>query len=151
MCAFPASRNAAGCGACDPCRMPLRCIIVDDSPGFLEAARAILEQEGVTVVGVASTGAEALRRAEELKPDVTLVDVDLGQESGFELVRQLHNEPSLDPSRAILISTYAEEDFTDLIRASPAAGFLSKSDLSARAIRKVLGITADGEPADGPG
>jgi CheY-like chemotaxis protein len=151
MCAFPASRNAAGRGACDPCRMALRCLIVDDSPRFLEAARGLLEREGVAVVGVASTSAEALRRAEELKPDVTLVDVDLGHESGFELVRRLHSQTSLDWSRAILISSYAEEDFEDLIPASPAAGFLCKSDLSARAIRKILGITANGDPADDPG
>ena len=131
--------------------MALRCIIVDDSPRFLEAARAILEQEGVAVVGVASTSAEALRRAEELKPDVTLVDVDLGHESGFELVWRLQSQPNLHPSRAILISTYAEEDFADLIHASPAAGFLSKSDLSARAIREILGVTADGDPAEDPG
>jgi CheY-like chemotaxis protein len=128
--------------------MALRCLIVDDSPRFLEAARAILEQEGIAVVGVASTSAEALRRAEELKPDVTLVDVDLAGESGFDLVRRLHNQTSLDSSRAILISTYAEEDFADLIPVSPAVGFLSKSDLSARAIRAILGVTADGDPTD---
>jgi CheY-like chemotaxis protein len=130
--------------------MALRCLIVDDSPRFLEAARGLLEQEGIAVVAVASTSAEALRRAEDLKPDVTLVDVDLGQESGFELVRRLH-QTSLNSSRAILISTYAEEDFADLIPASPAVGFLSKSDLSARAIRDILGSTFDGDPADHPG
>jgi len=58
--------------------MDLRCLIVDDSRRFLEAARSLLEREGIAVVGVASTSAEALRRAEELKPDVALVDVDLG-------------------------------------------------------------------------
>ena len=41
------------------------------------------------VIGVASTGAEAVRRAEELKPDVTLVDIDLGEESGFDVARAL--------------------------------------------------------------
>jgi len=95
------------------------------------------------VVGVASTSAEALRRAEEDKPDVALVDVDLGNESGFDLARRIHSETTLDPSRVILISTYAEEDFADLITATPAAGFLSKSHLSARAIREILGKTGD--------
>lgn len=123
--------------------MVLRCLIVDDSPQFVEAARGLLEREGIVVVGAASTSAEALRRAEELKPDVTLVDVDLGHESGFDLVRRLHSHTSLGPSRTILISTYAEEDFADLITASPAAGFLSKSNLSARAIREILDTTAD--------
>jgi len=123
--------------------MALRCLIVDDSSHFLTAARALLEREGIAVVGVASTSAEALRRAEELRPDVALLDVDLGNESGFELARRLASETSLEPSSVILISTYAEEDFADLIAASPAAGFLSKSNLSARAIREILGATGD--------
>lgn len=110
---------------------------------FLEAARAFLEREGIAVVGVASTSAEALRRAEELKPDVALLDVDLGNESGFDLARRLESETSMEPLRVILISTYAEEDFADLITATPAAGFLCKSDLSARAIRDLLGNTGD--------
>jgi two-component system, NarL family, nitrate/nitrite response regulator NarL len=42
-------------------------LIVDDNPGFLEAARALLQQEGIQVVGVASTGAEAIQRATELR------------------------------------------------------------------------------------
>ncbi len=121
---FPTSRNALGHSACDPCRMALRCLIVDDSPYFLQSARALLEREGTAVVGVASTGAEALRRAEELQPDVTLLDVELGGESGFDLARRLQRETTLKPSSVILISTYAEEDFADLITASPAAGFL---------------------------
>jgi len=45
-------------------------LIVDDNGSFLDAARVLLEREGLSVVGVASTGAEALRRAEELSPDV---------------------------------------------------------------------------------
>jgi DNA-binding NarL/FixJ family response regulator len=123
--------------------MALRCLIVDDSPHFLQSARALLEREGIAVVGVASTGAEALRRAEELQPDATLVDVDLGGESGFDLARRLQRETTLEPSSVILISADAEEDFADLIAASPAAGFLCKSNLSARAIREVLGGTGD--------
>jgi DNA-binding NarL/FixJ family response regulator len=69
--------------------MPLRCLIVDDNPGFLAAARDLLECQGVSVVGVASTSAEARRRSRELRPDVTLVDIDLGGESGFDVVRAL--------------------------------------------------------------
>ena len=67
----------------------MRLLIVDDNAHFLEAARDLLEREGMTVVAVASTSAEALRRADELQPDVTLVDVDLGDDSGFDLARQL--------------------------------------------------------------
>jgi hypothetical protein len=51
--------------SCDP-RVMLRCLIVDDSPRFLDAARGLQEREGTAVVGVASTGAEATRRVERL-------------------------------------------------------------------------------------
>jgi DNA-binding NarL/FixJ family response regulator len=130
--------------------MPLRCLIVDDSPQFLRAARALLEREGIAVVGVASTGAEALQRAEELQPDVTLVDLDLGDESGFDLARRLEEETTLEPSSVILVSTCAEEDFADLIATSPAAGFLAKSQLSAPAIRELLGVSSDGDRPEPP-
>jgi len=117
--------------------MTFRCLIVDDSAAFLKAARSLLEREGVAVVGVASTGTEALREAEQLRPDVTLLDIDLGGESGFDLARRL-TEDGQAPSALILISTHAEADFADLIAESPVAGFLSKSDLSAEAIRHLL-------------
>ena len=126
----------------------LRCLIIDDNPRFLDAARALLEREGITVVGVASSAAEALQRADELRPDVTLVDIHLGDQSGFDLVRRLHGKASLARSRTIIISTHAEEDYADLIAASPAVGFLPKTVLSARAIWDLLGLPGDG---DGPG
>jgi two-component system nitrate/nitrite response regulator NarL len=135
--------------ACDSEGMALRCLIVDDSAGFLRSARLLLEQEGIAVVGVASTGADALQRAEELRPDVLLLDVDLGEENGFELARRLQTE-ARSPAHVILISAHAEEDFADLIAASPAAGFLAKADLSARAIREVLGGQGDADGASGP-
>jgi DNA-binding NarL/FixJ family response regulator len=123
----------------------LRCLIIDDSPHFLDAARGLLEREGVEVVGVASTGADGLRSVEALRPDVTLLDIDLGGESGFEVATRLHRDTRPPPSRVILISTHAEQDYAELIAASPVVGFLSKSALSAGAIHNLL----DGE-VNGP-
>jgi DNA-binding NarL/FixJ family response regulator len=124
----------------------LRCLIVDDSPRFLDAASGLLEREGVTVVGVASSGAEALKRAAELQPDVTLVDIDLGGQSGFEVVRRLNRQAL---TCAILISTHAEEDYADLIAASPAIGFVPKTTLSADAIHELLGRPCTCKPLRG--
>jgi DNA-binding NarL/FixJ family response regulator len=125
----------------------LRCLIVDDSRLFVDAARGLLEREGIAVVGVAFTGAEALQRVEELEPDVTLLDIDLGGESGFDVARRLHREAGAEPSRVILISTHAEQDYADLIAASPVLGFLPKSALSAAVIRDLLGSRGAGQPA----
>src|SRR5258705_1787158 len=115
----------------------LRCFIVDDSAPFRDAARALLEREGITVVGVASNSAEALRLVEELRPDVTLVDVDLGSEDGFDLAEQLSSDANAR-SNVILISTHAERDFAQLIEASPALRLVPKVRLSARAISETL-------------
>jgi DNA-binding NarL/FixJ family response regulator len=122
--------------------MELRCLIVDDSPHFLSAARGLLEREGMRVVAVATNGDDAVRLAGELGPDVTLVDIDLGGESGFDVVRRLTRETALAPATVIMVSTHAEEDYAELISASPVAGFLPKTRLSALAIRGVLGLTA---------
>ena len=118
--------------------MALRCLIVDDSPHFLEAARTLLELQGVEVVGLVSTGDDAERHAQELAPDVTLVDVDLGGESGFDVARRLADGQERPRSEVILTSAYDEGDFADLIEASPALGFVSKAELSRRAIDDLL-------------
>jgi DNA-binding NarL/FixJ family response regulator len=118
--------------------MALRALIVDDNTHFLGAARDLLQREGVEVIAVASNGAEAVRLAKELGPDVTLVDIDLGDESGFDVARALTEERPANHSPVVLISSYAEKDFADLIASSPAVGFLSKSDLSAQTLHEVL-------------
>jgi DNA-binding NarL/FixJ family response regulator len=123
-------------------------LIVDDNSLFAEAARDRLEREDLRVVGVAGTSAEALRRAEELRPEVVLVDIMLGGESGFELARRLrlaacHRDGG---PAVILISTYSAADFAGPIAESPAAGFLPKRELSADAIRRIVDGRAGGPP-----
>jgi DNA-binding NarL/FixJ family response regulator len=121
-------------------------LIVDDNRMFLEAARDRLEHEGLRVAGVAATSAEALQRAEELRPEVVLVDVMLGGESGFELARRLTAHHRGGSPVVILISTYSAADFAAPIAESPAAGFLPKRELSADAIRRIV----DGRGPAGP-
>jgi CheY-like chemotaxis protein len=118
-----------------PEAMTLRVLIVDDSEHFLRAARSVLEQDGLSVVGTASTSAEALQRTAELRPDVVLVDVDLGEESGFELCDRL---AEADDASIVLISAYPESELADLIALSPAVGFVSKAELSARAVSNLI-------------
>jgi DNA-binding NarL/FixJ family response regulator len=113
----------------------LRCMIVDDNAEFRAAAATLLEMQGIAVLGAASTSAEALQLVEELRPDVTLVDVNLGAENGFNLVEKLHRRQST----AILISSaYSHHDLADLVSASPAVGYLAKWDLSSTAICNLL-------------
>ena len=120
--------------------MELRCIIVDDSPGFVEAASSLLTREGVAVVGMADNLSGALERVAELRPRAALVDIDLGGESGFEVARRIAQQATT--TDVILISTHSKDDFADLVAESPAAGFISKSELSAQAIRQLLDVDA---------
>jgi DNA-binding NarL/FixJ family response regulator len=112
----------------------LRALIVDDNASFLEAASRLLERQGLTIAGVASSADEALAKVQELKPDVVLVDIGLGPESGFDLARLLSDSGSA----VVLISTRSEADYARLIAGTPAAGFVPKSELSAAAIRRLV-------------
>jgi DNA-binding NarL/FixJ family response regulator len=116
--------------------MQIRCLIVDDNRPFLDAARLLLEREGMPVVGVATTSADALRLEEQLRPNVVLVDIRLGDESGFELARRLRGT-------VILISTQAQSEYAEEIAASPAAGFIPKAELSASALLRLAGAPTD--------
>jgi len=119
--------------------MSLRCLIVDDSPRFGEEARSLLEREGVSVVGIAASGDEAVQLVEALRPDLALVDISLGEESGFDVASRLVDGPNADAPAVILVSTYDEREFSGRIAASPAVGFISKTTLSAERISRLLG------------
>jgi DNA-binding NarL/FixJ family response regulator len=119
----------------------LRCLIVDDNPRFGDEARSLLEHEGITVVGVAASGNEAARLATALRPDVALVDVSLGAESGFDVARRLVDNEG-EPPAVILVSTYDERELTARIESSPALGFVAKAELSAERIRRLLDTSA---------
>jgi CheY-like chemotaxis protein len=118
--------------------MPLRCLIVDDSARFGDEARSLLEQDGVAVVGFATSGDQAVQLAKELGPDLALVDIRLGAESGFDVARRLADLTDTAQLKVIFVSTYNEQEFSDLIEASAALGFIAKTELSADRIRQLL-------------
>jgi DNA-binding NarL/FixJ family response regulator len=122
-------------GPADPVNS-LRCVIVDDDPAFIQAASALLGGDGVTVAGTASNLDSAVRQVDALRPDVVLIDIRLGKESGFTVASKLgagDHHPAL-----IMISTYAEADYADLLAESPVVGFLPKTALSGPAIRQII-------------
>lgn len=128
----------AGWARCQPDFMAVRCLLVDDNPGFLQIARKTLESGGFMVVAVATCTADAVHQARQARPEVALVDVELGTESGFDLARQLATGDPAQPIQVIMISTHAEEDLADLLAASPAIAFLPKWELSATAVHGLL-------------
>jgi DNA-binding NarL/FixJ family response regulator len=119
--------------------MPLRCLIVDDDDAFRQEMGALLEEQGISVVGGAASGTEALTRIEQSRPDVVLVDIDLRGESGLALTRMLGERANgASFPHIVLISTHDEGEYADLIEASPAVGFVSKTELSGAAIERML-------------
>lgn len=114
-----------------------RVLIVDDNVSFLEAARVLLEREGLPVAGVASTSAEALELVESLHPDIVLVDISLGKENGIDLACRLTDGDLSSNATVILISTHSADDVAEL-DSSSVAPFLPKAELSADAIRRIV-------------
>jgi len=112
--------------------MTIRCVIVDDSERFRVGARRLLTAQGISVVADAADSREALRVIQEHAPDVVLVDVGLGTESGFDLAARI------DTSPVIMVSAFAAEEIADMLAESQAIGFLPKEHLSATAIRCLL-------------
>jgi DNA-binding NarL/FixJ family response regulator len=90
----------------------------------------------MTVAAWAFCGKEALEVARRSRPDFVLLDVELGGEDGFELARWLLAQDS--ELRIVLTSAYDFDDIADLAAACGAAGFISKTALSAEAIRELL-------------
>jgi DNA-binding NarL/FixJ family response regulator len=113
-----------------------RCLLVDDNALYLGEARDLLQRQGMRVVAIASNCGDALAMAASHRPDVALVDVDLGAESGLDVARALALSDA--PVPVILISAYAEEDLRELLDDSPAIGFLPKSVVSRKAIDGLL-------------
>jgi two-component system, NarL family, nitrate/nitrite response regulator NarL len=113
-----------------------RTLIVDDSEPFLKSAQRLLGVGGVRIVGTARTRQEAVRLAEELRPDIVLVDIDLGGENGLDVARDL---AALEqPPVVVLISTHTEVEVGEMVAAAPVAGFIPKSRLDAAAVRAFL-------------
>ena len=141
----PVSRNVSPAVPVDHGFVLPTLLIVDDNARFREQAARALARDGFDVVDTASGTADAMASIARLCPQVVLVDVHLGPDSGFDLVRQVAQAAAVATDRArravrtVLMSTHDEDDLADLIAASPAAGFVAKDRLSGRAVREVLG------------
>ncbi|MEV4295524.1 response regulator transcription factor [Microbispora rosea] len=122
----------------------LRLMIVDDHPVVREGLRGMLESDpGVTVVGEAASGDEAVARARELTPDVILMDLRMpGGDGVSATTRILADRPE---SRVIVLTTYeADQDIVRAVEAG-AAGYLlkdtSRADLLAAIVSAARGET----------
>ena len=122
------------------CPDSIRVLIADDHPIFRKGLRTLLEAEhGFTVVGEAGGGEEAIRLAQQLKPDILLLDLAMPGVSGMDALAELAAAPT--PVRIILLTAGIEK--AEIVKALQlrAAGVVLKSaatDLLFKSIRSVI-------------
>lgn len=111
-------------------------LIVDDHPSFRASARRLLEAEGFEVVGEAGDGHAAIAAAQELQPDLVLLDVQLPDLDGFEVASRL---AALGlPSAVILTSSRNPAEYGQLDSTTTVRGFVPKADLSGAVLTGLL-------------
>jgi CheY-like chemotaxis protein len=111
-------------------------LIVDDHPEFRQAASALLEAEGFTVIAEAADGAEAIAAVQRLRPQVVLLDVQLPDLDGFTVAKRLAAGP--DPPRVVLISSREAAAYGPRLEAAAAQGFIPKRELSGSALAALV-------------
>jgi len=123
-------------GGCDHERVSCSVLVVDDDSAFRDLAARVLTGWGHVVVGEAGSVADALERAEELRPQAALVDVGLPDGDGFVLAERLVALPW--HVRVVLISSDADGAAVRAARQAGALGFVAKDELSGRELRHLL-------------
>jgi DNA-binding NarL/FixJ family response regulator len=111
--------------------------IIDDNAGFRRQARAVLEADGLSVVGEAADGLSGLAAVRAVRPDLVLLDIGLPDIEGFEVADALATDQPT--SLVVLTSSRSASEYGPRLSSSPVLGFLPKDELSGTAI---LGMVA---------
>jgi DNA-binding NarL/FixJ family response regulator len=113
-------------------------VIVDDNERFADVTADLLAKDGFAVVGRAHHSGEALQVIVETHPDLVLIDLYLGNDSGVELIRQIIHRGLAAQTFLLRVSSCAAADLHNVFEASDAHACLTKTDLSGGAIRALL-------------
>lgn len=127
----------------DPTDTPIRILIAEDQTLMREGLRTVLELEpGFEVAGEATDGAEAVRLAEALRPDIVLMDVRMPKQSGVEATAAITARGL--SARVIILTTFDYEDYVFEAIKAGAVGYLLK-DLPAAELANTIRLVAAGE------
>jgi DNA-binding NarL/FixJ family response regulator len=111
-------------------------LIVDDNASFRASARRLLEAEGFHIVGEVRDGHSAITAAQELEPDIVLLDVQLPDLDGFEVAERLTARGLR--SAVVLTSSRNPADYGSLVTEAPVRGFVPKAKLSGALLTALL-------------
>jgi DNA-binding NarL/FixJ family response regulator len=107
--------------------VPVRLLLVDDQTLLRHSLRIAIDRESdLTVVGEAGTGAEAVRRARELRPDLVLMDIRMPELDGIEATRQITGDPDLSRTRVLMLSMFELDEYLYGALHAGASGFVLK-------------------------
>jgi DNA-binding NarL/FixJ family response regulator len=121
-------------------RVAIRLLVVDDHAAVLDSMVEAMSAAGLEVVGTAASGYAAVRCAATVRPDVVILDVQLPDVTGFEVVEALHRCGAL----VILTSSRSEIDYGNRVRESSAEGFIPKHELTGARVREIVHSAATG-------
>jgi DNA-binding NarL/FixJ family response regulator len=119
-----------------------RVLLVDDDPFFVEALSTLLApDERIRIMGSAGDGAEALALAEELRPDVVLMDIHMPVMDGFEATRRIR--ASFPGTRVVFLTSSSSQELAEQAFLAGADGFLTKDSLGGGLIDVMLGVVRE--------
>jgi len=124
--------------------MPIKVMLVDDHPLFLEGLQNLLQAHGIQVIGTAKNGNEALIIAKVLKPDVILMDIAMPVCSGLEAISPIKNE--LPQVKIVMLTSFDNDDNLFEAIKRGASGYLLKT-LNAE---ELVSLLQDLELGDAP-
>jgi DNA-binding NarL/FixJ family response regulator len=129
-------------------RAQIDVLVVDDQAPFRQAMAAVVEEtDGFAVVGAVATGEDSVVAAEELGPDLVLMDINLPGIDGIEAARRIRAHESSPV--VVLLSTYDEDDFD--ISGCGASAYISKATFSPGRLRQLWSAATTGQTGTATG
>jgi DNA-binding NarL/FixJ family response regulator len=117
---------------------PVGVLVVDDQPLIRHSLRIVIDgAPGLSVLGEADTGEDAVRQAGLLRPDVVLMDIRMPDGDGIEATRRIAEDPALGKTRVLVLSMFELDEYVHAALRAGASGFLLKDAEPARLVDAV--------------
>ena len=122
---------------------PIKVLLVDDEGLVRSGFKVLLDPEDdITVVGEATTGAEAVERARATRPDVVLMDIRMPKLDGIQATRQIATTRGLEQVRILILTTYDTDAYVFEALQAGASGFLLKDAGPAELLHAIRVVAA---------